>query len=105
MPPAASTLRCSKRGPSTCQLRPRRGSTRPAHVIRHGPVRKARSAPTPLEAMPLSHDVQHIYADVEADCAQTFGANRVEPLRHDLDTVSAQHTATRPPVRPTLGNE
>jgi DNA-binding MarR family transcriptional regulator len=47
-------------------------------------------------------DVEEIYGELEAGWAATLGADAVESLRRDLETVvRAAHDGALPPVRPT----
>jgi DNA-binding MarR family transcriptional regulator len=47
-------------------------------------------------------DVEEIYGELEAGWAETLGADAVESLRRDLETmVRAAHDGALPPVRPT----
>jgi DNA-binding MarR family transcriptional regulator len=47
-------------------------------------------------------DVEEIYGELEAGWADTLGAEAVESLRRDLETVvRAAHDGALPPVRPT----
>ena len=47
-------------------------------------------------------DVEEIYGELEAGWADTLGADAVESLRRDLETVvRAAHDGALPPVRPT----
>ena len=50
----------------------------------------------------LLADVEEIYGELETGWAATLGANAVESLRRDLETVvRAAHDGALPPVRPT----
>jgi DNA-binding MarR family transcriptional regulator len=50
----------------------------------------------------LLADVEEIYGELETVWAETLGADAVESLRRDLDTVvRAAHDGALPPVRPT----
>jgi DNA-binding MarR family transcriptional regulator len=47
-------------------------------------------------------DVEEIYGELETGWAETLGADAVESLRRDLETVvRAAHDGALPPVRPT----
>ena len=50
----------------------------------------------------LLGDVEEIYAELEAGWAEALGADAVESLRRELETVvRAAHDGALPPVRPT----
>lgn len=50
----------------------------------------------------LLHDVEAIYAELEADWSSVVGPDRVDALRRDLATVlRTRHGGDLPPVRPT----